>query len=72
MSKQINVRLDPVHLALLESIEKKMKENDIPTSKTDVIQKALYVFARETVLGAEEVAEIIDEHYRGPFEMWDD
>lgn len=72
MTKQVNVRLDAVHFELLKRTEEKMKEKGIPTSKTDVIQKALYVFARETVLGAEEVAEIIDEHYRGPFEMWDD
>lgn len=44
-----------------------MKAEGIKTSKTDVIEKALYMFARESVLGAEPVTEIIDKHYRGPW-----
>jgi hypothetical protein len=66
MSKQINIRLDEVHLVLLERMVEKLKEDGVKnTNKTDVIQKALYSFARESVLGAEEVGTIIDKHYRG-------
>jgi hypothetical protein len=65
MSKQINIRLDEVHQALLERMVEKLTEEGVNTNKTDVIQKALYVFARESVLGPEEVGEIIDKHYRG-------
>lgn len=66
MSKQINVRLDEVHLALLERMVEALKEKGVNnTNKTDVIQKALYSFARDSVLGADEVTLIIDKYYSG-------
>ncbi|MDQ0257960.1 hypothetical protein J2S74_005423 [Evansella vedderi] len=65
MSKQMNIRLDEVHMSLLEKMVEKMKEEGINTNKTDTIQKAIYSFARNNVLGQEVVSEIIDKYYRG-------
>lgn len=69
MSKQINIRLDKVHLALLEKMVDKLTEEGVKTSKTDVIEKALYSFARDNVLGAEKVSDIVDHHYSGVFRV---
>lgn len=68
MAKQMNIRLDEVHAALLEKMVEKLKSNGVETNKTDVIEKALYTFARETVLDSETVTEIIDKHYKGNWE----
>ncbi|MEB6551468.1 hypothetical protein MXL46_20905 [Heyndrickxia sporothermodurans] len=68
MSKQINIRLDAVHQELLEKMVKKLEQEGVNTNKTDVIQKALYRFARESVLDPTEVTEIIDRHYKGFWE----
>ncbi|GGH89132.1 hypothetical protein JOD43_004472 [Pullulanibacillus pueri] len=65
MTKQMNIRLDEVHAALLEKMVETLGNQGIKTNKTDVIQKALYVFARESVLSDKEVTEIIDKHYKG-------
>lgn len=65
MSQQVSVRLDEVHMTFLERMVEKLAEEGVKTNKTDVIQKALYSFACESVLGAEEVGEIIDKHYKG-------
>lgn len=67
MANPISVRLDEVHLALLEKMIEKLGEEGVKTNRTDVIQKALYSFARDVVLGSEEVTGIIDKHYSGPF-----
>jgi uncharacterized membrane protein len=67
MSKQINIRLDEVHHALLEKMVEKLETEGVKTNKTDVIQKALYSFARESVLDSKTVTEIIDKHYKGFF-----
>jgi hypothetical protein len=71
MSKQINIRLDEVHLMLLERMAEKLADEGVKTNKTDVIQKALYSFARSTVLGAEETGKIIDNHYSGIYKGLD-
>lgn len=63
-TKQINIRLDEIHLELLEKMVEKLEQDGIKTSKSDVIQKALYVFARESVLDSKTVVEIIDKHYK--------
>jgi len=68
MAKQMNIRLDEVHAALLDKMVEKLKSNGVETNKTDVIEKALYTFARETVLDPETVTEIIDKHYKGNWE----
>ncbi|MEB6551429.1 hypothetical protein MXL46_20690 [Heyndrickxia sporothermodurans] len=65
MSKQINIRLDAVHQELLEKMVKKLEQKGVNTNKTDVIQKALYRFARESVLDPDEVTKTIDRHYKG-------
>lgn len=64
MSKQINVRLDAIHHELLEKMVKKLEQEGVKTNKTDVIQKALYSFARDSVLDPAEVTEVIDRHYK--------
>jgi len=64
----MNIRLDEVHAALLDKMVEKLKSNGVETNKTDVIEKALYTFARETVLDPETVTEIIDKHYKGNWE----
>lgn len=71
MSKPISVRLDDVHLALLERMVEKLTEEGVKTNKTDVIQKAIYSLARNTVLDMEEVSRIIDEHYSGIYKDLD-
>ena len=65
MSKQMNIRIDDIHNELLEKMLSKLTEDGVKTNKTDVIQKALFNFARETVLDPEEVTEVIDRHYKG-------
>jgi hypothetical protein len=64
MSKSVNFRLDDVHVALLEKMVEKLLLEGINTNKTDVVQKALYFFARESVLDRDEIDEIIDRHYK--------
>lgn len=68
MTKQINVRLDEIHLTLLDKMVEKLESRGVKTNKTDVIQKALFTFARETVLDPQVVNEIIDKHYKGDWE----
>lgn len=62
----MNIRIDDIHNGLLEKMVEKLNNNDgIKTNKTDVIQKALFYFARESILDDKEVQEIIDRHYKG-------
>jgi len=64
MAKQaMSIRLDEVSISLMDAMVEKLRADGVSTNRTDVIQKALYVFARETVLGAGEVSSIIDDHY---------
>lgn len=65
MSKTMTIRLTDVHSALLDKMVEKLKEQGVKTNKTDVIEKALFFFARESILSPEEISEIIDEHYMG-------
>lgn len=65
MGKQTSLRLDDVHAELLDEMVKKLEADGVKTNMTDVIQKALYAFAYDNVLGSERVGKIIDEHYRG-------
>lgn len=67
----MNLRLDEVHEALLEKMveklnEQKAKTNQKKTNKTDVIQKAIYSFAKNHVLEQKIINEIIDKHYMEP------
>lgn len=71
MSKPMSIRLDEVHLALLEKMVDKLKEEGVKTNKTDVIQKGIYYLARNEILGAEEVGKVIDEHYSGIYKDLD-
>lgn len=64
MSKPINIRLDEIHLELLEMTIKKLEEREIKTNRTDLIQKAIYAFSRE-YLDEEEITKVIDKHYKG-------
>jgi hypothetical protein len=65
MSKVMSFRLDDVHVELLEKMVEKLLINGIKTNKTDVLQKAIYFYARESVLDVPEIDKIIDEHYKG-------
>jgi hypothetical protein len=65
MAKLTSFRLDDVHGALLEKMVEKLLVNGIKTNKTDVLQKALYFYARESVLDRDEMDVIIDKHYKG-------
>lgn len=67
-SQQVNIRLDAVHLALLDEMVKEMKSKNIQTSRTDVIQKAIYTFAQDVTLDPKRVSKIIDDNYRGLLE----
>lgn len=66
MSKQINIRLDDIHYELLEKIVNELASKDIKANKTNVIEKALFVFA-DDVLSSESIKETIDRHYKGFF-----
>lgn len=70
MSKPISVRLDKVHLELLNKTIEKLKDQGINKNRTDVIQMAIYLLSRE-FLGMEEVSKIIDEHYSGIYKNLD-
>lgn len=63
MSKPINVRLTEVHQALLEKSVERLTEKGVGTNKTDVIQKAIYSFAR-SLLNEKEITQIIDKYYK--------
>lgn len=63
---QINIRLDDLHLALLDTAVKVLKEKGTKTNRTDLIEKAIYSFTRE-ILSDSQVSEIVDRYYRGPF-----
>jgi hypothetical protein len=62
--EQINIRLDDLHVELLDMMVEKLKHDGVKTNRTDVIQKALYSFARDNVLEGQKIMEIIDKHYR--------
>lgn len=64
MSQQMNIRLDDIHVELLEKMVEKLKSEGVKTNKTDVIQKALYSFARDSVLDSKTVSEVIDRYYK--------
>jgi hypothetical protein len=63
MSKPMNIRISDVHLALLEKTVEKLTQDGIKTNKTDVIQKAIYSFARDYALDEKTINKIIDQHY---------
>lgn len=65
MAKQMNIRLDDIHQELLEKMVEKLQAEGVKTNKTDVIQKALYTFASDSVLEPKAVTEIIDRNYKG-------
>lgn len=65
LSKQMNIRLDDIHHELLNKMVEKLQKEGIKTNKTDVIQKALYSFARESVLDPDTITDIIDRQYKG-------
>lgn len=67
----MNFRLDNIHVVLLERMVEKLTEKGVKTNKTDVIKNAIYYFARDRVLYAEEVSKIIDEHYSGIYKDLD-
>lgn len=64
MSKQMNIRLDEVHQALLEKVVEKIRELGGKTNKTDVIQKGIYTLSKE-LLDDETITKIIDDNYTG-------
>ncbi|MFC7296789.1 hypothetical protein, partial [Marinobacter aromaticivorans] len=59
------IRIDEIHLALLEAIVEKFKEQGIKANKTNVIEKAIYSFASDYALEDQTIKEIIDKHYKG-------
>lgn len=61
----MNIRLDDIHHELLNKMVEKLQKEGIKTNKTDVIQKALYSFARESVLDPDTITDIIDRQYKG-------
>lgn len=68
--KQINIRLDAVSQALLEEMIKKQKADGMhQVNKTLVIEKAIFMFARE-VLGREKTSEIINKNYIDELGIW--
>ena len=64
MSNPISIRLDDVHLTLINKMIEKLKDEGIDKNRTDVIQMAIYLLSKE-ILGMEEVSDIIDKHYIG-------
>lgn len=58
-------RIDNVHAEFLEKVVEKLLLNGVETNKTDVVQRALYFYARESVLDAPEIDRIIDRNYKG-------
>lgn len=65
----ISIRLDEVHQALLDAIIDEIQKDGHQVSKTEIIQRALYFFAYDAVLGSDCVGEILDKHYRGGVEV---
>lgn len=55
-------RLSPIYLELLDTMLEALKEEEIKTNKTIILEKAIYHFAREVVLGREAVSDIVDKH----------
>ncbi|TGA96326.1 hypothetical protein E4665_15795 [Sporolactobacillus shoreae] len=66
MKQQMNIRLDEVHQILLDESVKKLTVDGVKTNKTDVIEKALFMYARD-ILGRDRVTKIIDNHYVGMY-----
>lgn len=65
MSKPINIRLSEVHSALLEKMVEELKSRGVNTNKTDVIQKAIFYLANDSVLDSDTVKNVIDKYYKG-------
>lgn len=65
MAKEVrlNIRLDKVHGALLDKMVETLREENIKTSKTDVIQRALFLLASKSVLDESKVSQIIVENF---------
>lgn len=64
MNKQINIRIDEIHLELLEKLIESFKKGDVKTNRTDMIQRSIYTFANQ-ILGEAEVKKIVDKHLSG-------
>lgn len=60
----MNIRLDKIHHELLEKMVERFEAEGIKTNKTDVIQRALFSFARDH-LDSKSIDETIDRHYKG-------
>lgn len=63
MSNPISIRLDDVHLTLINKMIEKLKDEGIDKNRTDVIQMAIYLLSKE-ILGMEEVSDIIDKRLK--------
>lgn len=65
MTKQINVRLDYVHLSLLDEMASELSNvYKKKITRTEVIEKALFNFASDYVLEKEKVDSILKEQYK--------
>lgn len=60
----VNFRLEEVYIELLEEMVKKFETEGDIRNKTDLVQRAIYSYAREYVLDREKIDQIIDRHYR--------
>ena len=59
MTRQVNVRLDDIHLTLLDEMVKQTESLGFESSRTDTIQRAIYSLANNVALGESKTAEII-------------
>jgi len=69
MSKEkvTSIRLDAIHKELLLEIMVYLEEKGVKVNQTEVIQKAIYSFAKDRV-PEEKINSIIDKHYTGFFQ----
>lgn len=64
MSKMVSFRLDDVTMALLDRMMEQLESEGKKANRTDLVQKAVWLYAREVLLTPEVVMEIIDKHYK--------
>jgi hypothetical protein len=61
--KPINIRIEEMHLELLDKLVEASNQSGIESNRTHMIQKAIYNFAVE-VMGQYNVNDIVDKHLK--------
>lgn len=62
MSKQINIRMDEMHIELIEKLIAAFEASEVKTNRTDIIQRSIVAFTKQ-ILGDHIVNQAFEKYY---------